>query len=200
MKNFYAAKILNKVWSLALVLSLIVIAACDKVDPDGPDIANKCFDQPEMAWAIGERFNQEGDRVLYVEIPPYDQSVGAGGQIVWLDLGLENSEEVIGAVKFRELLDSEVPKGANPGEYIKLLVRIDEPLWYFVPQSQNIKVEGYAESPTGEIPPDQFETHKGVATQETGSDWEYYIVVLPRFNYYEVNVEVQKQIKCVEGE
>ncbi len=197
MENFYVADFLNKVWSLALISLLVMVSACDKVDSDGPKIEDKCFGQPEMTWANGERYTLEGDRVKYVEVPPYDEKMEGGAEIKWVYLRQENGTDLIGAVKFRELLDSEIPKAANPGDFVKLLIRIDHPKWQFVPDIQNVKVEGYNEiPPEGSISPDDFEVHKGMAIQDTGINWEYYEVVLSRYMYYAINVEAQKEVEC----
>ncbi|GAB3649170.1 hypothetical protein GCM10028791_14210 [Echinicola sediminis] len=193
MGNFFSASYPSKVLGLALVALFTVLAACKEVDPEDPI----CYDM-KTAWAKGGRYNLEGERVNYVEIPAYDENAEVGKEIMWVYLRLENSGEFIGAAKVRELLISEVPDGASPGQFVRLQVRIDVPDWEFTPDIANIKVGGYNEVPTEKISPELLNTHKGTATQPTGEEWVYYEVVLPRFSYYSIVVEARKQVVCVD--
>ncbi len=201
MENFYAANILNKVWGLALITFIIAVSACNEVDPKDtvPSTGNekKCY-SPESAWAIGSRFTTDGKRVKYVDIPVYDASKGNGAEIKWVYLESVISEEAIGAVKLKELLDVEIPEGASPGDYLKLSVRIDEKGWSYVPDVKNIKIGGFDVLPEGAISIEMLTTHLGTSTKKTGDEWEYYEVVVPRHPYYSVYVESQYEIPCEE--
>lgn len=191
MGDIFSAKILNQVWGLALVTLLTMQIACKSVDPEDP----KCYN-PDVAWAKGERYTLEGDRVNFVEIPYHNETVEEGKEIKWVYLRLDDNSGFIGAVKFRELMASEIPAGAQPGDFVKLLIRIDVPGWYYVPGITNVKVGGFNDMPSEDISLEQLDIHEGTATQKTGNTWEYYEVVLPRYLYYSVYVEAQQVTQC----
>lgn len=193
MGDFFSANYPNKVWGLVFVLLIAWQSGCKEVDPENP----KCYDQ-ESAWAKGERYNTDGERVNYVEVPSYDQNVEEGKEIKWVYLRLADSPESIGAVKFRELMMTEVPQGANPGDFVKLLIRIDQSKWEFAPDISNVKVGGYSEVPPEDISPATLNTYKGTATQKTGAEWEYFEVVLPRYQYYSIHVEARLEVVCTQ--
>ncbi|WP_186754651.1 hypothetical protein [Echinicola salinicaeni] len=201
MENFYTAKILNKVWGLALLTLITAFTACNEVDSDDtvPSTGkDKCY-SPESSWAIGLRFNSDGERVKYIEVPAFDVNNVSGAEIKWVYLESSVKNKYIGAVKVNELLDGEIPDGAMPGDFIKLRIRIDVDEWTYVPDITNIKIGGFDLAPSEDPLPEALDTHTGTATQKTGEDeWEYYEVVLSRYPYYSVLVESQFEVPCLE--
>lgn len=158
----------------------------------------RCFID-KNAWAMG--LDHENHHIKFIELPSFDAAKAGEGDILWLYLELEtegDEHEHIGAVKFKELKPEEIPDGAAAGEYVKLLIRIDEPTWYFGSDTENVHVQGYDSEPSGGYDPSTFETHNGVAEIATGDDWEYYEVVLKRYPYYSINVGAKMEVECEE--
>ncbi|WP_200974284.1 hypothetical protein [Echinicola sp. 20G] len=203
MKNFLMPKYLLSVIMIGITL---ISTSCDHFDPPIPDRSEdtepvpveegKCF-VTESAWAIGFQYPGTEDNARYIEVPAYNVSHIGNEQIKWVYLESVNSEEYIGAVKFKELEAADIPEGGMPGEYVRLMVRIDDDNWYFGSDVENVKVQGFDEAPTIEdLDPAKFTTHSGVAEVATGVDWEYYEVILKRFPYYSIYVGAKLQIEC----
>ncbi|AWW29986.1 hypothetical protein DN752_07525 [Echinicola strongylocentroti] len=183
------------------------LMACSDADtePDNPEGTEeeempeeaKCFIDKE-SWAMGV---DHEEMVKYFELKSYDPEDAPGTEVRWLYLELEHEGEDhvhIGAVKIKELLEEEKPEGAANGEFVKLMIRIDEPTWYFGPETENVKVQGYNSEPTGETDPSMFDTHTGVAEVASGDDWEYYEVILKRYAFYSVYVGAKMEVACEE--
>ncbi|WP_200974283.1 hypothetical protein [Echinicola sp. 20G] len=154
-----------------------------------------CY-QDETAWACGPRYTKKGNWAMYIEVPEYDENVPVGQDIKWVYLQAGNKGQYIGAVKLKELRNADIPVGASPGEFVELLIRIDAPLWSFALDDENVKVQGYDTAPSGNPAPGRFSTLKDMSTAMTGDDWKYYSAIVPRYPFYGVHVDVQKEIPC----
>lgn len=180
----------------AAILSLAVLIACDDSDKDP-----KCYMDYE-AWAMGVAHESH---IKYIDVKPYDPAVAPGTEIKWLHLELDSTDDQhihVGAVKFKELHPEEIPNGSAPGEHVKLMIRIDEPDWYFGRDTDNVKVQGYTTEPTNgeDIEPSGFTTFTGKVEAATGEDWEYFEVILPRFPFYSIFVGTKMEVPCNDAE
>ncbi|WP_137400880.1 hypothetical protein [Echinicola rosea] len=189
---------------MALIACVMLACSDSEQEPENPEgeaeegipEEARCFIE-NNAWAMG--LDHESHHIKFIDLPTYDESMVGKGDILWLYLELDtdgDEHEHIGAVKFKELEPGEIPEGSAAGEYVKLLIRIDEPMWYFGPDTENIKVQGFTSEPSGGFDPSTFDTHSGVAEIATGDDWEYYEVILKRYPYYSVHVGAKMEVEC----
>ncbi|MBD8490316.1 hypothetical protein IFO69_16310 [Echinicola sp. CAU 1574] len=205
MKNF----LMPKIQLTVIMIGIIALStSCDHFDPPIPERLeideplpeveeeSKCFTS-QSAWAIGFQYSGTDDNARFIEVPIYQEDHEEKEQIKWVYLESVTTEEYIGAVKFKELDVKEMPEGAEFGEYVKMLVRIDDEKWYFGSDVENVKVQGFEVMPTPEeLDPGKFTTHIGVAEVATGVDWEYYEVILKRFPYYSIYIGAKLEVDC----
>lgn len=123
----------------------------------------------ETAWSFGNCYNRErGNWASYTTYPGEKRTVKLMAGKIY----------EIGEVSFEPY-----------GDDVKITINLFEN-GGFQDVSENVKIQGYNERPSGNPAPGQFNTHKGNASGST------YYVVVPRYRHYGVHVDAKVAIAC----
>lgn len=131
-----------------------------------PEEEEWCWED-ETAWAAGNRYVEQGNWATYT---PY-----VANSTVTLYAGQTMDA---GTVHFSEAVDG----------YVTITIALNEG-WRFAPVDENVKIQDYAEAPSGNPSPGLFDW-KGTA------DTSPFSIQVPLNNFYGVHVDVQHRVPC----
>jgi len=133
------------------------------------DQPTECWEN-ETAWAYGPRYTTRGNWATYTPYFSGNQVILYAGQTM-----------KAGTVQFSEV---------SPDEKVTVTITLN-PGWRFAPVPENVKIQDYADAPSGNPSPGLFDW-KGTA--DSGSNT--FSIVVKANNYYGVHVDVERRVAC----
>lgn len=127
-----------------------------------------CYGE-ETAWADGPRYQTPGNWATYT---PY------------------NGEEETVTLFAGQTIDIGDVKFTPEGERVRITINLTAGKFQDV--AENIKIQGYADAPSGNPNPGGFSTHKGTVSPDETS----YSVVVDRYEFYGVHVDAAPIVAC----
>lgn len=165
---------------------------CDNFNPPGPGNPGDCDDfngvnfccimvevlaacpdctEDETAWAAGDAYNEGGGN--WATYTAYE--------------GAENTVTLYAGQTF----EAGTVHFSEPDNGMVTITITLEDCWAFDDVSENVKIQDYAEAPSGNPVPGLFD-HKATA------DSNPYSITVPENNYYGVHVDVLRPVECEE--
>lgn len=146
---------------------------CERIDH-----VTFCFDEPDMcyqeetAWAAGARYVSRGSWATYVAY---------AGQ-----------EKTVDVFAGKTMLAGSATFSAPVGGYVDITIDLANGfVFYGDPDDDNVKVQDYANAPSGNPAPGEFD-HKAMAAIGSTS----YTITVPENNFYGVHLDVAKLVPC----